>query len=314
MFRLLLFVLLWSHLEADSEYVSRQKVLMGTFVTLSVDASHKELLSPAFTLLKKIEASLSSYDKKAIIYRLNHERKVHLDGYAKEALQLSLAYYKETDGYFDIAVGSITKKLYHFGGDQRLPSVEDLKKASTDIKGVFIDGYQAYLLKGVNVDLGGMGKGYGVDKVSDFFKKHHVREAVIALSGDIRCLGSCKIAVQDPFHTEKNLATFMIKNSGVSTSGNYRRYVKSQKHNHLIDPKTKSSEKNFISVTLLGSLPSATLDAYATAVSVMPLKKAYAFLDKQDLGYIILQSDQKLVVSHNINAYLSALKLKGLRF
>jgi thiamine biosynthesis lipoprotein len=101
-----------------------------------------------------------------------------------------------------------------------------------------------------------------------------------------------------------------MKDCGVSTSGNYNRYVKSKQHNHLINPKTKSSEQNFISVTLIATIPSATLDAYATAISVMPLSKAYAFLEKHDIAYIILQTNNKLIVSQNIYQYVKELELK----
>ena len=310
MLRLLASLLLLTLLNAHAELVERQKVMMGTFVSIAVDMQHKELISPAFNLLQTIESSLSSFDKNSSIYKLNHDKSAKLDRYSYEALKLSFDYYKETDGYFDIAVGKITKDLYRFGLDERVASSKSLKKASTSISGLFFNQEEAIITDTIKIDLGGMGKGYGVDKLRAYLKANAVKHAVIALSGDIRCIGECPVAVNDPLREGAVLATFQMKNSGVSTSGNYNRYVKDVAHNHLINPKNKSSEKNFISVTLIAKLPSATLDAYATAVSVMPIKRAYAFLNAHQLAYIVLQSNKVLRVSKNIQEYVKDLKLK----
>ncbi len=310
MLRLLASLLLLTLLNAYAELVERQKVMMGTFVSIAVDIQHKELIAPAFNLLQTIESSLSSFDKNSPIYKLNHDKSTKLDRYSYEALKLSLEYYKETDGYFDIAVGKITKELYRFGLDERVASSKSLKQASTAISGLLFNKDEAIITDTIKIDLGGMGKGYGVDKLRAYLKANDVKYAVIALSGDIRCIGECPVAVNNPLREGAVLATFQMKNSGVSTSGNYNRYVKDVAHNHLINPKNKSSETNFISVTLIANLPSATLDAYATAVSVMPIKRAYAFLDGHQLAYIVLQSNRVLRVSKNIQEYVKDLKLK----
>ena len=310
MFRLLASLLVFTLLNANAELVERQKVLMGTFVTISVDDAHSSLIESAFALLKNIDDSLSTFNKNSPIYRLNHNKSAKVNAYAYEALTLSLQYYKDTDGYFDIAVGRITKDLYRFGLDERVASTESLKQACTAISGLIFNKDEAIITDTIKIDLGGMGKGFGVDKVYGYLKKNGVKHAVIALSGDIRCIGKCPISVNDPLCEGEVLATFNIQNSGVSTSGNYNRYVKDKAHNHLINPKKKSSETNFISVTLIGQLPSATLDAYATAVSVMPKPKAYEFLDAQNLAYIILESNKQLVLSKNLVEYVQDLKLK----
>jgi len=154
-----------------------------------------------------------------------------------------------------------------------------------------------------------MGKGFAVDKVAEYFKSKGITKAVIAASGDIRCIGSCQIKIQNP-HAETFLIDFeTLKNdTGVSTSGNYNRYVGTTKHNHLIDPKLKKSAQNFISVTLVSQMPSSDLDAYATAVSVMPKEKAYSFLERLPVAYILLETEGKLQVSENLNRFVKNIK------
>jgi len=63
----------------------------------------------------------------------------------------------------------------------------------------------------------------------------------------------------------------------------------------------------FTSITLIGSISSASLDAYATAASVMPISKAYEFLDTLGIGYIIVQSDKEIVISKNIASHVKNL-------
>ncbi|UCM99314.1 FAD:protein FMN transferase [Sulfurimonas sp. SWIR-19] len=311
MYRLFLFASLFITCNADAQMIQRTKVLMGTFVSISVDKEDKKFLKPSFEIIKRVDNSLSTYKKNTPIFKLNNSHHAFLNQYSYEALKLSLKYYKETEGYFNIAVGTITKDLYRFGANERIASKSELQKSSTSIKALRFDRHEAFLENGVKIDLGGMGKGFATDKVSEFLLQNKVKKAVVALSGDIRCIGSCKVAVNNPLDETHPLVTFIMRDSGVSTSGNYNRYVQRKKYNHLINPKTKESEQKFISITLVSKLPSATLDAYATAASVMPVKKSYAFLNAQNLAYIILQADKKLIVSKNIDDYVDLLHNPG---
>ncbi|MFT7004747.1 MAG: thiamine biosynthesis lipoprotein [Sulfurimonas sp.] len=294
-------------LTLEAQTFSRTQVIMSTFITISVDEKDKNLVEHGFNIMKKVDASLSSYKKSAVIYRLNRDKKIKLDSYTYQALKESKKLYKNSDGYFDITVGSITKDLYHFGEQERVPTTKELSCAKVNFKGIHFNKDRATLDKGIKVDLGGIGKGFGVDKVAGYFRANGV-DAKISASGDIRCLDICAIDVQDPFSDEILLSFKTSKRDlGITTSGNYNRYVASTKNNHLINPKSKKSQTKFVSITLIGSLSSSFLDAYATASSVMPVRKAYEFLDSLEVAYIVLQSDAKMKISSNISKYTSDL-------
>ena len=291
-------------LHVEAQNISRTQVIMSTYITINLDANDEKYIQKGFDIFKDVEKSLSSYDENAKIYKLNHSLHVELDEYSYEALQLSKKYYKKTNGYFDVTIGSITKDLYRFGKDECVPSKQELHQAKTSMSSLHVERKSANIIKGIKVDLGGMGKGFGVDKVVEFYKQHGVKKGVVSASGDIRCLSTCRVDVQNPF-SDTSLVNFETAKDdlGVSTSGNYERFVKNKKNNHLINPKKKESQTNFISITLIASINSADLDAYATASSVMPLEKAYDFLDSLGVGYIVLQSDKKLVISDNIKQF-----------
>ncbi len=121
---------LWEH-STNTSMLKRTKVLMGTFVSITLPTKEKQYFKPAFQVLKDVENSLSSFKKNTPIYRLNKNKNANLDTYAYEALSLSKYYYEQTDGYFNIAIGSITKDLYKFGQKERVPTTQQLQKSST---------------------------------------------------------------------------------------------------------------------------------------------------------------------------------------
>ena len=308
----LLFLFLISAVFLNAETLSRTKVALGTFVSISLDLKNKKYIEDGFGIINDVELSLSSYKPQAKIYQLNENKTVDLDRYTYEALLLSRKYYEKSDGYFNIAIGKVTKDLYRFGEEEKVPTNAEVMKVNLDYRNLYFSKTKAFLYDGIKIDLGGMGKGFAVDKVTEYFKSKNIDNVIVAASGDIRCLSECEIEVADPF-SEETLLSFstLAKEMGVSTSGNYNRYVKSIEHNHLINPKLKKSQLNFISITLISEISNSDLDAYATATSVMPLQKAYQFLDSLDLAYIIMQSDKVLRYSENINTFTKNLVINN---
>ena len=301
-------------LSADT-LVKRTQLMMGTYVSISLEKENLSASNLAFDRIRKVEKALSSYDKEAEIYKLNHLNVTSISADTYEALALSKQYYKQTHGYFDITIGSITKGLFHFGENTTLPVSSDLQKARINFQGLRFTDTQAYTDKGITIDLGGMGKGFGVDKAVEVLKEQGVDRGVVSLSGDIRCLHKCEMSIQHPFH-EGLLASFKMseKGMGISTSGNYRRFVKSSKYNHLINPKTHQSQRVFASVTLMSnSLSNSDLDAYATAASVMPYHKAIDFLeDIPKLAYLLVTTSRKIHMNDQFRYLTSELKLSEL--
>ncbi len=256
--------------------------------------------------------ALSSYDRNAEIFRLNRDSQVEISQDSYEALSLSKEYYHDTKGYFDITIGSITKGLFHFGEDERIPTRKELSEAKVDFKGLHITTKKAWIDEGVKIDLGGMGKGFGVDKAVALLKEKGVSAGIVALSGDIFCLHTCKMSIQDPF-SDGTLANFTMDqpNTAISTSGNYRRYVKNSDYNHLINPKTRESQKTFASITLVSNIRSnSDLDAYATAASVMPKAEAFSFLNAlKNVGYLVVTNDKDMVMNEEFKSLTKELEL-----
>ncbi len=294
-----LFVLLFPlFLLAQEGLQTRTQVLMGTFVSISLPEKYNQEITTSFELLKRIEDSLSTYDDTATLAKLNKIHQVKYDHYLAEALTLSRSYYDESHGYFDITIGSISKDLYHFGEEKTYsPSKQALRSAHLDIHGISIDNMHIITDKNITIDLGGMGKGYGADKVAQYLHEQNITEGIIALSGDIRCLNRCEVYLQSPY-SEQTFAKVRSKSPqlSISTSGTYRRFATTKEEHHLINPKTASQGREFVSVSLFTTANNAKIDAYATALSVMPKTEALAFLkNREEIGFVLVDKEGKIL-------------------
>jgi thiamine biosynthesis lipoprotein len=282
---------------AQEAMQTRTQVLMGTFVSITLPKTDHDKITRSFELIKKIEASLSTYDLNASLFMLNKTHRIGFDPYLAEAIAFSRDYYEQTNGYFDITIGAISKKLYHFGEEETYsPSPKELQDGYLDIRGITIDSRHILTDENITLDLGGMGKGYGADKVAQYLREQNITEGIIALSGDIRCLNRCEVYLQSPY-SEQTFAKVKSKTPqlSISTSGTYRRFANTKEEHHLINPKTASQGREFVSVSLFTMADNAKIDAYATALSVMPKAEALAFLKhKKDIGFVIVDKEAKI--------------------
>ncbi len=281
----------------SQELQTRTQVLMGTFVHITLPIQNNRQISESFTQLHAIEEALSSYEPH-LVYRLNHTHTVPYNTTLAKTLELSRKYYADTYGYFDITIGSVSKILYHFGEENAtLPSNEALQHAKFNIDAINITEHNISTQEGIALDLGGMGKGFGVDAVVKQLEEQNITQGIIALSGDIRCLDVCTFALQSPY-SEQTFAALKSKipQLSISTSGTYRRYVGTKDKHHLINPKTAKQGKAFVSVSLFTQADNSKIDAYATAISVMSLETALIFLkEHDDIGFVLVKSDGKII-------------------
>ena len=280
-----------------NETVKRTQVLMGTYATITLPSKHKEQIKEGFNLIKSIEMSLSSYNPKAKVFQLNKHKQIQSDQYLHEALIQSIEAYHNTNGHFDITIGSITKNLYHFGEAERIPTTKELSKAQLGIDSIIMDKHIIRLENNITIDLGGIGKGYAVDKVANYYRSLGIKEGVIALSGDIQALFLTPIYIDSPF-TGQPFIKLITKhpNTSISTSGTYRRFVKNKKHHHLINPKNRKQGSTFSSITLLTHANNTEIDALATAIGTMNESQALKLLiNREDIGYLLIKNSGNIL-------------------
>lgn len=272
----------------------RTQAHMGTLI--SVNVADENISDELFTLFADLDNRLSTYKGDSEISRLNRRLELNVSEMTRVVLERSMEMYRISDGAFDITIGSFTHDVYRFGYEnEHLPSQRELQRAEHYVgsKRIKIDKNSVKILPRTVIDLGGIGKGYAVDLAINILNSKGIKNAIVAASGDIGCLGSCEVQIQDPFHPDAYVGTIVstLPRIAVSTSGNYERYIKNKSHNHLIDPKTGKSQQRYASITLIDKGDNTRIDALATAVSVMEEEKAIALLQSLNLSYLLIRND-----------------------
>ncbi len=235
----------------------------------------KKLLLQAYELAKSYEQTLSAYNPRSEISHINAHagiKSVKISAHTHELLALSLKVAALTQGSFDPTIGALSHSGYGFGGTERLLSAKEAKsyQALVDYKKLILKEQSAFLeQKGMRLDLGGIAKGYTVDKMMQLLRAHGVKQALISLGGEIACVGKrWRLGIGHP--RREGLARLIKSDkalTAMTSSGDYERHLGSFESHHILDPKTAQSANRFSSVTLVSKSQSvAMLDALNTAL------------------------------------------------
>ncbi|MFT5198639.1 MAG: thiamine biosynthesis lipoprotein, partial [Planctomycetota bacterium] len=191
----------------------------------------------------------------------------------------SLVVAEVTRGAFDPTFASVGK-LWDFKADPpKLPSDEEIAQALQEVGfrkvKVDLDKHRISLPAGTRLGLGGIAKGYGVDRAMAVLLEHGVENGIVNAGGDLKALGTkfgkpWKIAITHPRKGNKPIAVIPLSNICLVTSGDYERFfvVQGKRYHHILDPRTGRPATGCISATVLAP-DAAFADALATAMVVL---------------------------------------------
>lgn len=228
-----------------------------------------------------------------------------------ETQELILAgqmYEKQSQGYFNPAMGNLFDKWGFLSDKHNLPRKKPQKK---DVKTIVSShaSMQDIEISGntlrcnnpdVRLDFGGYAKGYANEQIMNYLHSQGVKNALINAGGDIQTLGTNKgkaweIAVKQP-GSEAPLAVVQVSgNESVVTSGTYERALGDDFH-HLINPKTGYPAENFVSVTVVDSNPMLA-DAAATALLIAEQKDWEEIAQNMNIDAVLLVTKQGDVIT-----------------
>jgi thiamine biosynthesis lipoprotein len=217
-------------------------------------------------------------------------------------------YYGElSNGSFDITVQPILDLYkYSFENFGRPPKEEDIKDTLdlVDYRYVLIKDDLIILRKeGMKVTLGGIAKGYAIDRAVDVLKRYEIKHALVNAGGDMRAIGSkgdedWRIALQNPRNKDEYITIIPLDNKAVATSGDYERYYDENKSfHHIVDPRTGYSAAELISVTIVAD-KAMDADAIATSVYVLGKEKGMELIERLDgVEGLAITKDKEIVRS-----------------
>jgi thiamine biosynthesis lipoprotein len=218
---------------------------------------------------RRLDHLLSNYLPASEWSEINREasnRPVKISPEDFDLIDACLRYSRESEGAFDITVGPLMKVWGFYKGSGHLPHRAEIMGVLERV------GYSHILLDratqtirfdrpGVELDPGGIGKGYAVDRMVEVLKKDGIHTALVGGSASsIYALGAppsdargWKISIKDPKDRNKTIQDLYLKNESMSTSGNYEKffYAEGRMWSHIMDPRTGYPAQGVLSVSVV---------------------------------------------------------------
>ena len=213
-------------------------------------------INAAFAEVERIDALLSNYRAESEWSEVNRraaQEPVRISPELFQLLSACLAYSRESEGAFDIAVGPLMKLWGFYKGSGQLPSLQEVASVLPNV------GYQHIQLNadiqtvrfdcaGVELDPGGIGKGYAVDCMVDILRQREFQIALVSGSDStIYGMGAppaepngWRVGIKNPRNAREKVTEVFLKDMSLSTSGSYEKFFRAEgrTYAHIMDPRT----------------------------------------------------------------------------
>jgi len=278
----------------------RARPLMGTLVEITVEADDRRLadsiIDKAFAEMERVDEMMSSYrtdSEVSLLSRRAGEGKVKISPMLINVLKASIRYHTLSGGSFDITAGPLIRLWGFTGGRRKAPSNKEIAFARSLLgtEKLQIDPVSSTArlpIKGMEVDLGGIAKGYAGDRAVEVLKSAGAARAVVNAGGDLFVLGGgsecpegIHVGIRHPLAKGKLLGWTTVREGAVATSGSYENYFiqGGNVFSHIIDPGTGYPVQGVLSATVLAST-AMEADALATSFFVMGPEKGVELAEK----------------------------------
>lgn len=289
--------------------LKRSQMIMGTMVEITVMPPDEQAIEAAFEEMKKVDTLMSTYKENSEVSILNREGENHLSTETLQVIGEAINFSEITGGAFDITCRPLINLWKKAKKEQVIPSPQEIKEALSlvgyeKIKILPEGDVVRFKQKGMQIDLGGIAKGYAVDRAIEALRKNGIRRALVNAGGDLYALGNgpggekWKVGIQDPREEGKLLGIIKVKDVGVATSGDYQRYftIEGKRLSHIVNPKTGQTVQDVpMSVTVIAP-HATTTDALATGVFVLGPQKGMELIESlpQVEGMIVSEGMKRI--------------------
>ena len=301
---------------------------MGTLLRVGVwtadEAKGNDAIEHVFREFDRLEALLSNWKNDSDVTRMNNSAgiapvKVSQDTIA--VLRIARDVSELTRGKFDITFGVLTD-IWRFDHDQdNVVPARDLIEARLkriDYKAVEVDptaGTAFINRPGMKVHLGGIGKGYAVDRAIALLRDRGFRDFLIQAGGDLYVAGSdggkpWKLGIADPRGNHDPFAMVQISDGTFSTSGDYERFFMKdgKRYHHILDPDFGEPARWCRSVTLVSN-KAVMADAVAKGVFLLGPTEGMALIEElPDIEGVIVTDDNAVLISSGLKGRVELLR------
>lgn len=302
--------------KTSSPLIKKAHACLGTIVEITVADKDKSAefinnaIKEAFTEIQRVEDLLSRFKSESDISRINADAYVRATKVSEETISLlekSILFSQLSDGAFDITVYPLMEIWSIVEKDkEQIPTASEVKSTLNRVGCQNIDiikQEQSVFLarEGMSVDLGGIAKGYAVDRAVSILKQEGIKNALVNAGGDIYALGQAdetkkwKVALRRPRKRKDFLTVLELKDKAIATSGDYEKYIKidGRRYGHIINPKSGyPCTDRPASVTVI-SEDCLRADALATSIFVLGPEKGINLVNQLKDTEAIVASVEK---------------------
>lgn len=239
--------------------VRRHAVTMGTIAEFAVahrdPAAARAAIDEAIAALRAVDATMSRFNPASDIGRANAgaaRGAVTVCDATREVVAEAVSWAEASGGRFDPCLGRVSA-LWDIPNRHEPPASREIAPLAGRrlFRGIDIGARAGsaalrFTDADVQIDLGGIAKGYGVDRAARVLRERGIEHALIGAGGDLYALGRSpsgepwQVGIQSPDHPRALAGSIALENAAIATSGDYQQYFvyRARRYHHLMDPST----------------------------------------------------------------------------
>ena len=295
-----------------------QQPHMGTLFTIALYATNeisaRKGSDAAFSKIAALDRMMTDYDPESELMRLCKEpagNPVRLSDDLFEILRESLSIAELSRGAFDPTIGPVIRQWRRARRSGVLPTTDQIERAKMSVgwRKLQLDPITrtaTLLASDMQLDLGGIAKGYAADKALEVLRQNGITHALVAASGDIAAGDAppgqkgWRVFIGTPYSTNFISKKLLVSNAAVSTSGDSEQFVTigGNRYSHIVDPFTGIGLTNQLQVSVIAPRATQT-DALATTACVMGAERGIEFIKSfpQATAMVIYTKNGKQVMN-----------------
>ncbi len=301
-----------------AEWVSRTvDGIMGTriYVELWADTQAKgdAAIDAVMEEMRHIDDTMSTYKPTSEVSKVNAlaaRQRVPISPELFKLLGTALEYSRITEGAFDITYASVGY-MYDFR-EHKKPTEEQIDAAlpAVNYRHVLLDARThsvRFSQPGVRIDLGGIAKGYSVDRGIEILQARGYTHALVNAGGDSRVIGDrfgrpWVVGIRHPDHPDQVITRIPLVDAAFSTSGDYERYFDEGgvRYHHIIDPRTGHSASKVRSATVIAATATRTDGLSKTAFVLGPDEAMRIYNKLDDVDAVLVAPDGRILYSRGL--------------
>lgn len=303
--------------QLQAEWYSDTREMMGTRIHIELwadnEAKANTAIETAMQEIQRIDWLMNPLNSQSELYLVNQQavdKPLPISDELFWIISKSLYFSRISDGAFDISFSSLGQHYDYRKG--RVPSAQQVEQLKSQInyRAIKLDptGKTIFLAESaMHLDLGGIAKGYAVDRAITLLLEQGIESAIVTAGGDSRIIGDrgdrpWYIGIKHPRKDNENAVMIPLQNTAISTSGDYERFFIQDgvRFHHILSPVTGASVGHVQSVSILA--PRAVdSDALSTTVFILGVEKGLALVNHLDtVDAIIIDDKGKLHYSDDL--------------